>query len=197
MSEPERSKRPYLTPREVADMLRVSPMTIRNWSVRGWLQAELTAGGHRRYPVREVERFAHERGMTLQRRSTDTEKVLIVDDDPTFSNFLLAALGEHPEAIEARVARDGFEAGHMLHTFEPSTVLLDLVMPGLDGFQVCQHIKQDPSTRGIRIIAMTGHPDRGHERRILALGAERCLTKPLSLEVLLELLNVGSKAVAL
>lgn len=191
-----RSKRTYLTPREVADVFRVSPMTIRNWCVRGWLQAELTAGGHRRYPIQEVERFARERGMTFQRQAGEIEKVLIVDDDENFGKFLLAALGEHPEVIEARVARDGSEAGHLLHTFEPSTVMLDLVMPALDGFQVCQHIKHDPSTRGIRVIAMTGYADRGNERRILALGAERCITKPISLDVLLGLLGVGTQSVA-
>ncbi|MFT5394518.1 MAG: CheY-like chemotaxis protein [Gammaproteobacteria bacterium] len=172
-------------------MLRVSPMTIRNWSVRGWLHAELTAGGHRRYPTREVERFAHERGLTLQKDENDIHRILVVDDDEAFGNFLLASFREHPDEIEARVARGGFEAGHLMHTFSPTIVLLDLVMPGLDGFQVCQLIKNNPSTRSCRVIAMTGYADRGYERRVLEAGAERCLTKPMSLESTFEALGLS------
>ena len=145
-------------------------------------------------PRQEVERFARDRGLTLQRPSEEHLRVLIVDDDESFGSFLLDALSEHPEQITARHARDGFEAGHLLHTFEPTLVLLDLVMPGLDGFHVCQHIKENPATRGIRVIAMTGHADRGYERRIVDLGAECCLTKPISIEVLFDLLGIQVSA---
>ena len=165
-------------------------MTVRNWSVRGWLSAEFTAGGHRRYPVQEIERFARERGLTLQLEEDEKERVLIVDDDETFGNFLLAALEEFPDAVEARVARDGFEAGHLLHIFRPTVVLLDLVMPGVDGFQVCQYIKESPPTRTVRVMAMTGHTDEGYEERIVSLGAERCLSKPIAVAHLLTLLNI-------
>jgi two-component system cell cycle response regulator len=56
------------------------------------------------------------------------------------------------------------------------------MMPGLDGFQVCERIKSDPATRHIRVIAMTGYPDPRHVERILAAGAEDCLAKPLDEE---------------
>ena len=170
----------------------MSPMTIRNWSVRGWLRAELTAGGHRRYSNLEVERFARERGIALQRDDGATERVLIVDDDESFSQFLLDALEEYSNIVECAVALDGFEAGHLLHTFRPTVVLLDLVMPGMDGFQVCQHIKGDPNTRSIRVIAMTGHVDRGYEQRIIDAGAEVCVTKPFEIEDLLKFVGLGS-----
>jgi excisionase family DNA binding protein len=185
-----RNKRPYLTPREVADLLRVSPMTIRNWSVRGWLRAELTAGGHRRYPNSEVERFARERGLTLQRDDGASERLLIVDDNESFGAFLLESLREFNDMIECTVAHDGFEAGHLLHTFRPTVVLLDLVMPGMDGFQVCELIKNDPNTSNIRVIAMTGYAEQDYERRIMDAGAELCLTKPFERARLLGLLGL-------
>ena len=71
-------------------------------------------------------------------------------------------------------------------------MLLDLVMPGMDGFQVCQHIKDDPNTRSIRVIAMTGHVDRGYEQRIIDAGAEVCVTKPFEIEDLLKFVGLGS-----
>ena len=77
------------------------------------------------------------------------------------------------------VAADGFEAGRLVATCRPEVVLLDLKMPGLDGFQVCRTIKADPDTSSTVVIAMTGYHSPETEARILECGAIRCFSKPV------------------
>ena len=76
-------------------------------------------------------------------------------------------------------ARDGFEAGRLVWTFRPNVVLLDLRMPGMDGFQVCRTIKADPETSVTAILAMTGFHTPDTEAKILECGALRCFAKPV------------------
>ncbi|WIM05626.1 MAG: response regulator [Candidatus Nitricoxidivorans perseverans] len=188
-------EKPYLTPNEAAAQLMVAPNTLRLWSEKGLLRAQTTAGGHRRFPREEVERFLRERH--ARRASGDTaavRRVLIIDDDSAFARYLLSLIsGAGGESVAAAIAHDGFEAGHMLHTFRPQIILLDLMMPGLDGFQVCHLIKNEPVTCATRIIAMTGYPTQVNIQRILAAGAEVCLPKPLDDERLLDILGLAPR----
>ena len=64
-------------------------------------------------------------------------------------------------------------------TFRPDVVVLDLKMPGLDGFQMCRTIKADPETSSTIVVAMTGYFSPETEARILECGAVRCFAKPL------------------
>lgn len=186
----ELSGKPYLTPNEAAALLMVAPATLRVWTDKGLLKAQTTAGGHRRFLREEVERFHR-----LRSRSADDKRrrLLIVDDDAALTRFLQALLGGH-SGIEISVADDGFTAGHQVHAFRPHVVLLDLMMDGLDGFQVCRQIKSDPVTRHIRIIAMTGFPSPENIERILSAGADACLDKPIDEGRLLTLLALNDQA---
>jgi CheY-like chemotaxis protein len=76
-------------------------------------------------------------------------------------------------------AADGFEAGRLVATFRPDVVLLDLRMPGMDGFQVCRTIKADPETSSTIVISMTGYHTPETEAKILECGAIRCFAKPV------------------
>ena len=189
--------KPYLTPTDVAALLMVSPITVRQWAARGVLKAELTPGGHRRFLPQEVERFARARGVDLARNETPmVVRVLVVDDDPQALRFITELLSFYPE-IETATAQDGFNAGKMVHSFKPDVLLLDLFMPALDGFAVCRQLKQEPATRGLRILTMTGQPSPENQRRSLEAGAEACLGKPLDTHRLLELLTGTASARAL
>jgi len=74
--------------------------------------------------------------------------------------------------------------------FNPHVVLLDLMMPGLNGFQVCKDLRASPSTKNIRVIAMTGYPSSENVAEILDAGAETCLSKPFSNELLRQQLGL-------
>lgn len=185
------NKRPsdVLTPQQVAKLLMVSPVTVRQWAQKGELKALITPGGHRRFTLHDVERFGRQRGISL-RSHDQVRRVLVVDDDQQLSGYLVELLGSLSEPIEAEVAKDGFDAGQKVLTFCPDIVLLDLMMPGLDGFEVCRRLKQDRATSGVRIIALTGYPSPGNIERIRAAGAEACLAKPISIQALLDAIGL-------
>ena len=78
-------------------------------------------------------------------------------------------------------ASDGYEAGAEMIRFAPDLVLLDLFMPGVDGFEVCRKIKSDPQTRNTVVVVMTGLPIEENLTRALECGADHCVPKPFQL----------------
>ena len=109
--------------------------------------------------------------------------ILIVDDSPDSLAFLSGLL---KESYRIRVANNG-EKGLRLAGGErpPDLVLLDVVMPGLDGHEVCQRLKADPRTRDIPVIFLTSLGEVEDERRGLELGAADYITKPISPPILM------------
>ena len=77
------TRKEFLTPHEVATLLMVSPVTVRQWAQKGLLAAQTTAGGHRRFAIETVAAFARERGIDLP---GITARLLIVDDNRQFNN---------------------------------------------------------------------------------------------------------------
>ena len=178
-------RKPYLTPHEVAELLMVSPTTVRQWASQGKLNSALTPGGHRRFLRADVERFSRQNNLTLPLLDNDSTRILIVDDDDEVSRLLTRLLTYSSSPVESMTASSGFEAGRLLLSFEPHVVLLDLMMPGVDGFDVCREIKRNPETRAIRVVAMTGYYGDENVAGILDAGAEVCLSKPFKLKALL------------
>ena len=187
-------RKPYLTPTEVASLLMVSPITVRQWAAKGLLKAELTLGGHRRFMRHEIERFARDNGLSLQHKSAGAaSRLLIVDDDPQLVTLIREMLDEHRDLV-IETAVDGFDAGIKVQQFVPEIMLMDLMMPGLDGFEVCRRLKSDPVTRGIRGIAMTGFPSPENNARALEAGAERCISKPFDITTLYDVFGQPAAA---
>ncbi len=185
-----KKRKPYLTPNEVAEMLMVSPTTIRQWASQGKLNSALTPGGHRRFLRADVERFSRQNNLTLPLRDNDVTRILIVDDDEEVGQLLTRLFTYSSSPVETMTATSGFEAGRLVHSFEPHVVLLDLMMPGVDGFEVCRDIKQNPATRAIRVVAMTGYYEDDNVAGILDAGAEVCLSKPFKLNALLRAIGI-------
>ena len=115
------------------------------------------------------------------------KKVLIVDDDPLIQKMLTKALSA--QKYETAVASDGFEAGIQVAEFRPGLIILDLLMPGMDGFEVCKRIKGNPETSHIKILAVTGYDTTENRDRIMAEGADAYMTKPFDLNTLLEVIH--------
>ena len=187
----QKKRKSYLTPNEVAELLMVSPVTVRQWAQKGQLHAQTTPGGHRRFTHEEVERFAREYGIALRATADERLRILVVDDDPQFAGYLVELLSDLPGDVLVETAHDGFEAGRKIATFQAHIVLLDLMMPGMNGFDVCRMLKDDPATRATRIIALTAHPSQQNTDQILAAGAEACLGKPLDPETLFDAIGTN------
>ncbi|HXV76521.1 MAG TPA: response regulator [Candidatus Polarisedimenticolaceae bacterium] len=176
------SRKPVFTTFETAKLCHVSPLSIINWVNAGKLPAFRTPGGHRRIRREDLVRFMRENGIPIPddlREGSGRFKVLVVDDEAGIRDVIAEHLTGRAKAYEVMTAADGFEAGRLMASFRPDVVLLDLRMPGLDGFQVCRTIKADPETAGTIVIAMTGYYSPDTESRISECGAVRCFAKPI------------------
>lgn len=182
--------KPYLTPNEVATLFMVSPITVRQWAQKGLVKAEVTVGGHRRFLRAEIERFARDHGLSGARAVSDAgqTRLLVVDDDRQLVGYIRELLSEI-DKLQIETAYDGFDAGTKMQVIRPQIVLLDLMMPGLNGFEVCQRIKADALTRATRVITMTGFASSENTGLSLAAGAESCLSKPLDADALIALVR--------
>ncbi len=167
---------------EAAKLCHVSPLSIINWVNAGRIVAFRTPGGHRRIRREDLARFMRENGIPLPEELRDgsgRSRVLVVDDEASIRDIFAESLSHRSAPFDVMTAADGFEAGRLVATFRPDVVLLDLRMPGLDGFQVCRTIKSDSESAATVVIAMTGYHTEETEARIVECGAVRCLAKPI------------------
>lgn len=104
------------------------------------------------------------------------QKILIVDDLVENTEVLRALL--RPQHFSIEVAHCGTDALRMVESNPPDVILLDLMMPGMDGIEVCRRIKINPALRHIPIIIITGSSDRESNLQALEVGADDFVTKP-------------------
>ena len=103
-------------------------------------------------------------------------RVMIVDDDPADREILEALL--HPDNYQIAVATCGEEALGLLSAFRPDLVLLDVMLPDIDGFEVCQRLRTDPEHAQVPVIMVTALDDRDSRLRGIECGADDFLSKP-------------------
>lgn len=171
----------FLTTGEVAGACQVTIPTVKRWIREGHLQAFQTAGGHYRITDENLKRFLTEH--KIPGGIEGLPRILIVDDDPKLLDTLVEALS-WDQGYKVEVAQDGYEGLIKVGTFRPHLLILDLRMPGLDGFQVCRRVKADPATNPIKILAITAYPEGNARERILEAGADGYLEKPFHLDAL-------------
>jgi len=178
------------TTHQAAEYCNVSPATIIRWIDLGLLQSKKTAGGHRRILKEDLLKFWKE----INSEDNETVRILVIDDESFIVDFFIEAIGKIDSSISVQGAYSGFEAGEMIHIFKPHIVFLDLVMKGMDGFQVCRKIKESPETSNIDVVAITGYPSKDNIEKIRACGAVEVLEKPIKIadirQVLIALLPV-------
>jgi len=180
---PDNSPGTFLTAGEAARHCQVCPAALKRWIRAGRLGGFKTLGGHARIAVDEFQRFLHEHGMPPYPLGAPASiPVLVVDDEPEIVGFLAALLADHPLGFKVETATDGYEALIKVGAFKPALLILDVLMPLLDGVEVCRRLKSNPATRGLKILGISGYPDA--VAALLAAGADACLTKPLSLHAI-------------
>ncbi len=176
-----------LTTFEAAKLCRVSYNTIKNWIKRDLLSAYRTAGGHLRIRTDDLRIFCREHGIPMDDKSTPIRrKILIVDDEESVRVALHDALSNYPDKLDIYTASDGFEAGTHMESVRPDIVILDLVMPGMDGFKVCQNIRRSPALSHVKIMVLTGFGSERNIERAQSVGADICLTKPIDRNALFQ-----------
>jgi excisionase family DNA binding protein len=194
----------YLTAQEVARWCGVSPRTVGNWIRDGLIPAHRTVGGHARVSAAALRSFLAQRGIPAggaelsglaggvaslgggpakrgegerQRVARSRRRVLVIDDDEALLEVvreLLGALG-----YEVETARHGFLGGYLLAHYRPEAILLDIMMPGLDGFEVLRLLRERPEGRAIPVLACTSLRGPEVEARAGAAGFAGLVHKPI------------------
>jgi len=190
----------YYTSKEAAALLMVSPVTVREWTRKGFLRAVSTAGGHRRFLIEELRTFAAGHGIRLESDSpaaaTALSRVLLVDDDPVFSTYLRQIILAARPGLQVENASDGFEAGRLTESFRPQLVVLDIQMPRIDGIELCRRLRASPTTAGAELVVMSNALTDENIAAVRAAGANRWLEKGAARAEILAALGLGSVAAA-
>lgn len=178
----------YLTIPLAARYCSVDRVTMWRWVKTGNLRATVTLGGHYRILREDIESFLLDKGICpFDQKQCAKKRILIVDDHIAVRDVLIKIL--RPFNYEVDIASDGFEAGIKVMHFRPDLIILDLFMPGMNGFDVCRLIKGDSSTSKIKIVVLTGYGSVENEIRIMNTGADAYLEKPVQRDMLLQILN--------
>lgn len=179
-------KKFYTIP-EAAEICFVNRATMLRWVKAGKLKSFQTPGGHYRILMDDLECFLSENNMPGINQKNSRKRILIVDDDAQVLKVVSRIL--EPYQHEMEVASNGFEAGLKVKDFKPDLMILDLIMPMIDGFDVCKSIKQNPDMDHIRILILTGHDMPETREQIMKVGADAMMAKPIEKNILLEHVN--------
>jgi two-component system, OmpR family, response regulator len=200
MAKKEKKVRIY-SALEVADTCGVVNQTAINWIKNGFLKAFMTPGGQYRVYAEDLLAFLSSRGMRvpaelseLPEEEPSWERIMIVDDDQNINTLLKRFLGRQMPGRTIIQAFDGFEAGKLISEMKPGIILLDISLPGLDGYKLCRRIKEDKSLGSPIIIAISGLPEEDVEPAIMAEGADAFFRKPMDFGRLQEKIEELSSA---
>jgi CheY-like chemotaxis protein/predicted DNA-binding transcriptional regulator AlpA len=173
----------FLSVPQAALKCGVSRATMWKWVKAEKIKSFVTAGGHHRILRVDIEQLLSERGF-VSKVKNEQRTILIVDDDASMRKLLKQRLRR--ENFKVDTAEDGFSAGIKIQKEKPDLILLDLIMEGLDGFEVCRAIKQDDALKSIKILALTGFDTPEHRRRALAQGADAFIVKGTELAIIMD-----------
>lgn len=115
------------------------------------------------------------------------KKILVIDDEPELVKAITIRL--KASGYEVIPAPDGQEGVDKAQEFRPDLILLDIIMPKIDGYEVCKTLKTNPKTKNIPIVIFTASGQRDLEKRCMAVGADAVIKKPFETTELLELVN--------
>jgi two-component system, OmpR family, response regulator len=182
------NKRPFTTG-EAAELCKVSQQTIIRCFDSGRLSGFRVPGSKfRRIPRDELLRFMRENKIPTGRLEGDTRRVLVVDDDPAVVSLLRDMLARDGR-FEIQTAGTGYDAGMLTESFRPHAILLDYMLPDINGNVVCQRIRTSPTLKETKILIISGVVRQDEVRGLLEAGADDFLKKPFSIRQVIERLE--------
>ena len=166
---------------EAAEICRVSQQTIIRCFDSGRLEGFRVPGSRfRRIPRQSLVKFMRENKIPLDAIESGKKKILIVDDDVEIVELLVDVL-ERDGRFETKTASSGYEAGIVTQQFRPELILLDYMLPDVNGNVVCQTIKKNPEFENIKIIIVSGVVKQDEIAQLLKSGAEDFIRKPFDI----------------
>ena len=171
---------------EAAKICKVSQQTIIRCFDNGQLKGFRVPGSRfRRIPRDILYRFMKENGIPTDALESGRRKALIVDDDEELVELIRDAL-EADGRFEIRVANNGFDAGMMVREYHPDVIVLDVMLPDINGKEVCQRVRSDNTLDDVKIICISGMVEQDKIEDLKASGANEFMQKPFEVENLIE-----------
>jgi excisionase family DNA binding protein len=171
----------WLTLGQAARFLGVAQSTIRKWSDQGRVPAFYTPGGHRRFRRGDLDAFLTRSGPARQQAGPT---VLLVDDDERMRELVRVELER--EGYDVREAASADEGLTAIENRKPELVLLDVMMPHVDGWEMLRRIQERHGAGAIPVLMFSGQLDEEARRQAASSGARGFVGKPFELEELVE-----------
>ncbi|MHC4996806.1 MAG: response regulator [Planctomycetota bacterium] len=185
-SKDELFNKPVLTTGEAAEVCQVSQQTIIRCFDSGRLKGFRVPGSRfRRIPREELIQFMKENDIPIEQMGNSKKRVLVVDDDEQIVELFVDVL-ERDGRFEIRTATTGYEAGLITQEFRPDLILLDYMLPDINGNIVCQAVRKNPDLDNTRVIIVSGVVNQDEINDLLESGADDFVKKPFNIEKLIQ-----------
>jgi excisionase family DNA binding protein len=169
---------------EAARICKVSQQTIIRCFDNGQLKGFRVPGSKfRRIPREQLFLFMRDNGIPTDALETGKRKVLVVDDDHDLVELIVSVLQDDGR-FETKVANNGFEAGMMVKEYHPDLIVLDVMLPDINGKEVCVRVRNDDSLENVKIICISGMVEREKISELRESGADDFLQKPFETDIL-------------
>jgi excisionase family DNA binding protein len=171
---------------EAAKICKVSQQTIIRCFDNGSLKGFRVPGSRfRRIPRDHLYSFMKENGIPTEALESGKRKLLIVDDDVDLVELMVDAFTRDGR-FDIKTANNGFDAGMQVREFRPDLVVLDVMLPDINGKEVCQRVRSDETMKSLKIICISGMVEQDKIQDLLLAGADDFMNKPFDVDKLLE-----------
>jgi excisionase family DNA binding protein len=171
---------------EAAKICKVSQQTIIRCFDNGQLKGFRVPGSRfRRIPRDILYKFMKDNGIPTDALESGKRKALVVDDDRELVELIRDVL-EGDGRFEVRTVNNGFDAGMMVKEYRPDIIVLDVMLPDINGREVCQRVRSDSNLDGTKIICISGMVEADKVDDLKAAGANDFIQKPFEVETLLD-----------
>ncbi|MGI8978187.1 MAG: response regulator [Pirellulaceae bacterium] len=180
------STKTVFTTGEAAKICKVSQQTIIRCFDNGSLKGFRVPGSRfRRIPRHELYSFMRDNGIPTDALESGKRRALIVDDDQDLVELLSDAFARDGR-FDIKTANNGFDAGMLVKEFRPDVVVLDVMLPDINGKEVCQRVRGDKTLEQVKIICISGMVEQDKIADLRAAGADDFMQKPFQVDKLLE-----------
>lgn len=170
---------------EAAKICKVSQQTIIRCFDNGSLKGFRVPGSRfRRIPRDLLYTFMKDNGIPTDALESGKKKILVVDDDVDLVELIVEGL-ERDGRFDLRTANNGFDAGMQVKEFRPDLVILDVMLPDINGKEVCQRVRSDPAMDSVQIICISGMIEQDKVQSLRDAGANDFMQKPFAIEDLI------------
>ena len=171
---------------EAAKICKVSQQTIIRCFDSGQLKGFRVPGSRfRRIPREQLYSFMRENGIPTDALESGKRKVLVVDDDEELTELIVDSLVRDTR-FEVRSANNGFDAGMMVKEYRPDLIVLDVMLPDINGKEVCQRVRGDKMMDDVRIICISGMVELDKVEELKVAGANEFMQKPFEIDDLID-----------